>query len=412
MAGVSEKYLVERAILAKQSFPEADSSLRLSVVIPAYREPRLDITLEELINCKIESPESLEVIVVLNRPYRDIEAAGNMKINATLIEKCNKRSDFPIHGLSLVFKNSKKAGVGLARKMGMDLALQRFLSVGNEAGWIVCLDADCRLSPNYLSKLLSLQENDKEAVAGSLYFEHVIPPEGPASAIYQYELHLRYYVQMQRSLDLPYAFHTVGSSMFVRALDYAKQGGMNTRKAGEDFYFLHKFTLDKNFRDYHQPVVYPSGRASTRVPFGTGRAVLEFDQIYNSYAIESFEDLSQFLDWVRQKAKSVDKNISAGDRDLIPHTVVNFLQWEKFERQWNEILRHTASTHSFMKRFYQWFNAFRLMKCVHFLRDQYYPSKPILNVAREALKGEWQDQEKDLLEIYRQKNRNTQWRAG
>ena len=77
----------------------------------------------------------------------------------------------------------------------------------------------------------------------SIYFEH--PLHGPLEpkvyeAIAAYELHLRYYVQALRYAAFPYAHHTIGSSMAVRADAYAKQGGMNKRQAGEDFYFLHK----------------------------------------------------------------------------------------------------------------------------------------------------------------------------
>ncbi len=34
-----------------------------------------------------------------------------------------------------------------------------------------------------------------------------------------------------------HAYHTIGSSMAVRCSAYAKIGGMNRRKAGEDFIF-------------------------------------------------------------------------------------------------------------------------------------------------------------------------------
>jgi hypothetical protein len=40
---------------------------------------------------------------------------------------------------------------GLARKIGMDLAIQHFLDTGNRDGVIISLDADCTVSPNFLT---------------------------------------------------------------------------------------------------------------------------------------------------------------------------------------------------------------------------------------------------------------------
>ena len=76
----------------------------------------------------------------------------------------------------------------------------------------------------------------------------------------------------------PFAFHTIGSSMAVRASSYMRQGGMNKRKAGEDFYFQQKIIPLCGFTECNSTVVYPSPRPSYRVPFGTGRAMLGYLQ--------------------------------------------------------------------------------------------------------------------------------------
>ena len=57
-------------------------------------------------------------------------------------------------------------------------------------------------------------------------------------AIDRYELFLRHYVLGLKLAGSPYAFHTVGSAMACTADAYVRRGGMNTRAAGEDFYFL------------------------------------------------------------------------------------------------------------------------------------------------------------------------------
>src|SRR5690606_11992981 len=90
-----------------------------------------------------------------------------------------------------------------------------------------------------------------------------------------YEIHLRYFIGMQRWAGFPHAFQTVGSSMAVRARIYCQIGGMNTRQAGEDFYFLHKIIERGKFSDLNTTTVYPSPRISDRVPFGTGQSMKE-----------------------------------------------------------------------------------------------------------------------------------------
>ena len=61
-----------------------------------------------------------------------------------------------IHLISVLIDDldSKHAGVGWARKLGMDLAIQRFRSI-NFNGIIVGLDADTVVEPNYLNAINS-----------------------------------------------------------------------------------------------------------------------------------------------------------------------------------------------------------------------------------------------------------------
>ena len=75
----------------------------------------------------------------------------------------------------------------------------------------------------------------------------------------------------------PYAFHTIGSTMAVSAVHYAKVRGFPKREAGEDFYLLNKLAkvgsvleLDVGTDD---GAIEIDSRRSDRVPFGTGAAV-------------------------------------------------------------------------------------------------------------------------------------------
>jgi hypothetical protein len=247
-------------------------------------------------------------------------------------------------------------------------------SIGRADGLIVNLDADCRVALNYLAELEEWYSQKKLNDGCSIYFEHPFPIDPLlAEAILYYELHLRYYIEAQRWLKLPYAYHTIGSSMAVRASAYDKAGGMNTRKAGEDFYFLQKIIGLGNFEDLNSTVVYPSARISERVPFGTGRAVLEFiekGRYRSTYGIEIFIMLTPLFDWVKSEVEG-DQLQPDQLLALVDPILKQFLQMHQFESKWKEIIKNTSSFESRVKRFFQWFDAFLLMKWCHFCRAEY-----------------------------------------
>ena len=54
----------------------------------------------------------------------------------------------------------------------------------------------------------------------------------------------------------------------------------------------------------------------------------------------------------------------------LPAVVVSYLESIDIEKNINECRKYVSSQMAFIKRFYQWFNAFKLMKYCHFCRDQ------------------------------------------
>ena len=269
-------------------------------------------------------------------------------------------------------------------KIGMDEALRRFDDVGNlDEGIIVCFDADCVCAPNYLAQIEQHFGKYPDSPACSIHFEH--PLEGELDpevyeGIVRYELHLRYYVEALRYAGFPHACHTIGSSMAVRARAYMEQGGMNRRQAGEDFYFLHKLIPLGGFTELNSTTVYPSPRASNRVPFGTGRAVSEWLQGRHSktYSLQAFEDLRTFLGLAPTLMKSPLP-------ETLPPSVCRFLDDRNFSEALEEIRRHTSTPDAFTKRFFRWFDGFRAMKFVHHARDAFYGEEEITAAAAELL---------------------------
>ncbi len=389
---------------------------KIIIVIPCYDEPDLLKTLCSLAQCQA-SQYPVEVIVVINahagadplimqRNRQAYEQAAHwLGVQQHLPYQCHllKMDDLP----------SKHAGVGLARKIGMDEALRRFAGIGFP-GWIVCLDADCTVSHNYLIAI------EKECMATlpkafTIYFEHDLnsqPQPDLRQGIVYYELFLRYYVNALRYSGFPFAMHTIGSSMAVRADIYAKVGGMNRRKAGEDFYFLHKVAPQGDFLQINQTVVYPSSRISYRVPFGTGKAQAEWqhnrEKRLKTYHLQIFEELKQFLSQVDLYYTQTQSQIPALV-DSLPPAVKAFLWQQDFEHSIEEIKNNTTHLHSFRKRFFHWFDGFKVLKYVHFARDHFYPVIHLTEaahlLAEKVTQETYPEDEETLLHFYRQLDR-------
>ncbi len=412
-------YLQKSALFPPQISEAPAADLGLIVVIPAYREPALLKSLEALHRCALPTLASVEVIVVLNdregdtaetlalhqQSYVDIQAWAK-------IHNCSRRRFFVLYQSGLA---AKRAGVGLARKIGMDEAVYRLLQVEQPQGIIACFDADSTCAPNYLKALENIFQQRPQMPACSIDFAHPLEGQAHPPALYQaiaeYELHLRYYLQAQRWAGFPYAYHTVGSSMAVRADAYQQQGGMNRRKAGEDFYFLHKFIPFDTFGELLDTQVFPSPRQSDRVPFGTGKSVADIltqKTAYQTYALDIFYDLKIFLD---QLANFDLKNTAASLVEELPPSIRDFLATQNFEAKLVEIQNNTASVKQFRKRFFTWFNAFQLMKYVHFARDHFYPNEEVDMMAWRLLSqtqpstkgmGKTRPSTAELLQHYRQ----------
>ena len=132
---------------------------------------------------------------------------------------------------------------------------------------------------------------------------------------------------------------------------------MNKRKAGEDFYFIHKFTPHGKYSEIKNTRVIPSPRPSHRVPFGTGKAVKEtLDQSgkYLTYNPNSFEDLKVFLKMVSDFFEVKQENFEA-KFSKIPKGIQEFLNSIKFESKLTEIQANTTNLKTFRSRFFQWF---------------------------------------------------------
>ncbi len=397
-------------------------NLGLTVVIPSYNEPNLLLSLNAIAACS--KPKcAVEVIVVINYSQgADLNVIENAVESEIIVLKANELVNsqtfrfFPIMATNLV---PKQAGVGLARKIGMDEAAFRFLQVENPNGIIACFDADSTCEPNYLVELEKLWQKNPCTSGCSINYEHPIAGNEFELAIYEgiaaYELHLRYYVEAGRFIGHPHSYATIGSSMACSAETYLKYGGMNRRKAGEDFYFLQKIIPNGNFADLNSTCIYPSPRPSLRVPFGTGRAMSKYLENPNvpisTYSIESWLVLKAFLDKVDQLHNSA---IDPEQFLLTLHpSLADFLRVNGLSEKLMEVRSNTSNARAFTKRFFLWFDAFSLLKYLNFAHEKYFERQPIGKEAKELCKivgiNSNGDSITDLLIAFRQRQLSTFW---
>ncbi|MEM7019946.1 MAG: glycosyltransferase [Pseudomonadota bacterium] len=412
----NSRYLEKHGLYPLQlaNIPPNDS-LGISVVIPCYNEPDILQTLESLAAC--EQPDcGVEVLVVVNHSEiaGDAVRAQNAK-SIALINQWRDEYATPVrryHVLAFPDLPKKHAGVGLARKLGMDEAFARFRSLGNEDGIIASLDADCLCSTNYLVELHRHFIHHPKTPACSIYYEHPLDlGDGHLQqGIILYELYLRYYVHGLRFSGFPYAYQTLGSAFALRAPVYGQQGGMNRRQAGEDFYFLQKLMPLGNFTELNTTHVMPSARPSTRAPFGTGRMLREWldngQTTYSVYAIEVFDEIKQFC----QSASSLYQGSSI-DKLGLGSVMREFLVQNDFPVQFEEIRRHAASERTFQQRFYRWFNGLRVVQFAHFASDHAYAKVSVEHVAATMLQQRGLHDSppadaKALLNLYREFDRH------
>ena len=349
------------------------NDLKIIIVIPVYNEENISATLDSLFINQDDLSFSVEVITLVNNS-EDAKPEIKDQNLATFKELKKLSKTYQIINITLipVYINNldqKHAGVGWARKLGMDLALQRFRKI-NYDGVIVGLDADTTVESNYLNSIYHFFKKTNFNSA-SIHFEHPVQGNDFDDLHYQqiinYELHLRYYKNSLEFANLPYSYHTIGSAFAVNASSYAKQGGMNRRKAGEDFYFITKLIKGENFGEITKTKVIPSPRISKRVPFGTGRSIYEGinnqKNLLLTYDFKSFELIKNWIELIENKVFKYE---------FFPVLLRSFMTKDKWIKNHLMILNNTNSDIKYMKLFFSVFDSFWMLKLIHFLRDNHH----------------------------------------
>lgn len=405
-------YLKKHSVSDEQIIELPSENLKISIVIPSYNEENISTVLKSILSCT--PPQgNVEVLLVLNTHENDsqdiIEITEKCKKDFYHIKKNSSNPKIQLHLIEALNLPKKHAGVGLARKIGMDESIRRFSKINNPHGIIACIDVDCTVEKNYLTELENLFLS-KKAKGCSIRFEHPIKGNDFTNDVYkaiaQYELYLHYHLFALRLIEHPFAYHTIGSAFAVRADIYAKQGGMNQRKGGEDFYFLQKVIPLGNFFELNTTCIYPSPRISTRVPFGTGITIKKIIEqncesylVYNPLAyFELYKFFKEVFAWYENSNLPLTFQKISSD-------LKNYLENIDVYNRILEIKQNTSNFNSFKKRFFRWFNMFQVIKYLNYAHQCNY-SKIHVTLAASMLLEHNSINNKtnntiELLEIYR-----------
>ena len=358
-----------------------------SVVIPTYKEE--DSFLHRFVNSELSHQNAL-LIVIINQPDSDNDPHPQIALQDKLLSagqsiwsKKNlsliKLTDLNTHLLIVDRYSSDNTiadneGVGLARKIGADIATSLINKGSIISPWICSTDADAHLPNNYFS---ALPTSESKIAAICYDFHHIDNQNDLSTATLLYEKALRYYVNGLKWAGSPYAFHTIGSTMAFHYRYYTNVRGVPKRSAGEDFYLLNKLAKQAAVINLTKASIAIEPRLSNRVPFGTGPAVEDIMALddptcdYLYYHPQLFIELKSCLIALSQlwhyKGNfntwfgSLPEEVKFGLEQLnINKLLIHLQSQSNSEAQYQD---HTR----------QWFDAFRTLKFIHYLQDKFHP---------------------------------------
>ena len=377
-----KKYLANYAENESQQLDLLNQDYDYVIVIPVCNESLICL---ETIFSKID--EAVLIIAVVNSPLDKKEWQLNNELFINSLSKSSNESSVlstvsrllkfdKLNDVLLVDKNSQgnqinaDYGVGLARKIGCDIALKCYVQGYITNPWIYSTDADVILSSNYFSQSVKCAGKNSAVI---LDFEHVSDDSRLNDQQFYYDFKLRYYRSGIAFAGSTYDYIPLGSTMIVNMDCYAQVRGFPKRNAGEDFYLLNKLAKIKPIKYLVNDVVIKiQARYSDRVPFGTGPALIQINNLptigdYKYYNPICFKYLKQWIEFLRSRWVE-DCLVIEKPCDNVLSELYDFFGCEVLFLKTEKQIKSSDRWQQFIL---QWFDAFKVLKTVHFLDKKY-----------------------------------------
>jgi hypothetical protein len=381
--------------LVLPAYDEGDDLLRALLSVPTG--PAGDVLLILVVNAPPEAPawvheRNAEVPTRLRHKFGPEEAAYLDGPAPARVFRFRAGRILHIDRSSTAHLLPSGQGVGWARKIGFDIALRLHRSQRLASPWLHSTDADVILPRDYFERADAVRAPNAAALVYP--FTHRGEEDvALARAVQLYEISLRYYVLGLASAGSPYAHHTIGSTLAVDAIAYAKVRGVPKRSAAEDFYLLGKLAKIGAIVPLGGRPISLSGRVSRRVPFGTGPAVERIARSvqFTLYHPSIFAKLGVWLGAISDLThlsppKAFSKRIAARCRKggLDPALLLEAAAHPAVEAAFAAARRHSKSGAKFREHLATWFDAFRTLKLVHALEARGLSPMPWLDALRGA----------------------------
>jgi hypothetical protein len=404
------KYLDRYAEPESQLLEGFDSRFDYCLVIPTYDEPPdfLD-NLEKLAQANdhvlfilvINQPDNIQSCPANNLLFSTIDSRWKLERQQDLLSSCTLPNDCQMLVVDRFDKGEPipaKQGVGLARKIGADIACRLIHNKLVRSPWIFSTDADAVLPREYFR---ATERIPVKGVAALTYpFSHkTASPQSPTAL---YELSLNYYVAGLEWAGSPYAYHTIGSVIATHYRHYAQVRGYPPRAGGEDFYLLNKLRKTGEILRLKEPRIILLGRESMRVPFGTGPAVKKISELENpleEYLYYHPDCFSYLRCWLKQARLLWETRNDALDLESLLHStaeqvmraeslsglstdrLVSALEQVGVGKMLGHAKEHGNNRETWQRHMDNSFDAFKTLKFIHALRDSGLNSLPLAKAA-------------------------------
>ena len=332
--------------------------MSIHIAIPALDElDFLPQTLEAIAQQKTDFP--FFVYICVNQPdawWKDEHKIDICKHNQELLEIIKTFNAFKI---TIIDRSSKgmgwknnDCGVGWARKTLFDTIME----TARDDNIIISLDADTLFSESYFQSIgENFMQNNTEVLSVP-YYHKLTQNENANRAILRYEIYLRnYFINMHR-IKSPYTFTALGSAIAVKTKALRKIRGITPLKSGEDYYLLQKLRKMVPISTYNSEIVYPNARFSTRVPFGTGPAMIKGDsgnwESYPIYHYSLFNKIKETYDIIPQLFT-----------EDIETEFIDFLKMQyKTNDLWSPLRKNFKTLPLFTRAFHEKANGLRILQ--------------------------------------------------
>ena len=364
-------YLKKRGISGPWKIePLINRTFNQAIVIPAYSEFEFLLdTLESINQNKSELLKQTIVLVVVNNA---INSPQSVKENnqLTLQKLIGNNYQFALAVIDAASTNLalplKHAGVGLARKIGMDLTLPYLVS---PQSLIFCTDADTKVSSDYLSKIKQYFKAD-DASAAVIGFSHLESQNSAINkSIRDYEKYLKTTAEKMQEAGSPYGYIAMGSTMVCTAEAYCAVGGMPRKKATEDFYFLQELAKYCGVHNIPEILVFPSPRPISRVYLGTGYRMEQMQKGFDITNLYYSDDAYRYLSkWLQLGGHAWENSLNDLLKDIksIHPNLIGFLKIEGIETIWSKIQNNAPSELHFKEQFHRWFDGLKTIRLLKY----------------------------------------------